>query len=270
MTRVWSWVLLEKLPIRLSSVTGDSTTTCRPLLPFRSEESQRHVLLPRFAPVMFCLLSACSCWKALAPYVDADPPPPSRTTPLAATWCSAGVETIEAVYGVPEDQLRVFVHYMPQFYHFHVHFTRRGDTFSICLSVVVFSERHEIVCVCLNQHLLPHDTPCRKPFVTCRASLAYSVPLPADQRTTGQSQRIDTKRVSCLQVVRGRSALRAEGRPQTFTAICSQFPTCATAFLDSVVFGHVWFRPARCASRLPESIICPCGRGRYEQTAGAG
>lgn len=32
--------------------------------------------------------------------------------------------TIEAVYGVPEDQLRVFVHYLPQFFHFHVHFTR--------------------------------------------------------------------------------------------------------------------------------------------------
>lgn len=32
--------------------------------------------------------------------------------------------TIEKIYGVKRDQLRVFVHYQPQFYHFHVHFTR--------------------------------------------------------------------------------------------------------------------------------------------------
>ena len=31
---------------------------------------------------------------------------------------------IEKVYGVKRNQLRVFVHYQPQFYHFHVHFTR--------------------------------------------------------------------------------------------------------------------------------------------------
>ncbi len=48
------------------------------------------------------------------------PVDPAATT----TRCRIGVETIEAVYGVPEDQLRVFVHYMPQFFHFHVHFTR--------------------------------------------------------------------------------------------------------------------------------------------------
>lgn len=35
-----------------------------------------------------------------------------------------GVKTIGEVYGVREDELRVFVHYLPQFYHFHVHFSR--------------------------------------------------------------------------------------------------------------------------------------------------
>ena len=35
-----------------------------------------------------------------------------------------GKEVIEKVYGVPGDQLRVFFHYHPQFYHLHVHFTR--------------------------------------------------------------------------------------------------------------------------------------------------
>ncbi|KAL7530778.1 hypothetical protein ACHAXR_003669 [Thalassiosira sp. AJA248-18] len=35
-----------------------------------------------------------------------------------------GLDAIKKVYGVDEDQIRVFVHYQPQFYHFHVHFTR--------------------------------------------------------------------------------------------------------------------------------------------------
>jgi m7GpppX diphosphatase len=35
-----------------------------------------------------------------------------------------GPQVIETVYGVKKDQLRIFVHYQPQFYHFHVHFTR--------------------------------------------------------------------------------------------------------------------------------------------------
>lgn len=36
----------------------------------------------------------------------------------------AGREAIRAVYGVAGDQVRAFVHYQPQFYHLHVHFTR--------------------------------------------------------------------------------------------------------------------------------------------------
>jgi m7GpppX diphosphatase len=40
-----------------------------------------------------------------------------------------GPKVIEEVYGVKSDQLRIFVHYHPQFYHFHVHFTRlENDT----------------------------------------------------------------------------------------------------------------------------------------------
>jgi m7GpppX diphosphatase len=31
---------------------------------------------------------------------------------------------IEKVYGIPYDQLRIFFHYPPQFYHAHIHFTR--------------------------------------------------------------------------------------------------------------------------------------------------
>ena len=36
---------------------------------------------------------------------------------------------IEQIYGVKQDQLRIFVHYQPQFYHFHVHFTRLENEF---------------------------------------------------------------------------------------------------------------------------------------------
>jgi m7GpppX diphosphatase len=35
-----------------------------------------------------------------------------------------GLKAIETTYGVKSDQIRCFVHYQPQFYHFHVHFTR--------------------------------------------------------------------------------------------------------------------------------------------------
>uniref|UniRef100_A0A336MJX6 m7GpppX diphosphatase n=1 Tax=Culicoides sonorensis TaxID=179676 RepID=A0A336MJX6_CULSO len=33
------------------------------------------------------------------------------------------VETIEKKYDIPRSQLRIYVHYQPSFYHFHVHFT---------------------------------------------------------------------------------------------------------------------------------------------------
>lgn len=46
--------------------------------------------------------------------------------PLLRRIRDQGYKTIEEVYGVKADDLRVFVHYPPQFYHFHVHFTALG------------------------------------------------------------------------------------------------------------------------------------------------
>lgn len=44
--------------------------------------------------------------------------------PMLKAILNQGRETIERVYGVASNKLRIFVHYQPQFYHFHVHFTR--------------------------------------------------------------------------------------------------------------------------------------------------
>jgi len=44
--------------------------------------------------------------------------------PMLRNILHEGCRVIEQVYGVPAEELRVFVHYQPQFYHFHVHFTR--------------------------------------------------------------------------------------------------------------------------------------------------
>jgi m7GpppX diphosphatase len=44
--------------------------------------------------------------------------------PLLRAILETGRDTIKRVYGVDQDQLRVFFHYHPQFYHLHVHFTR--------------------------------------------------------------------------------------------------------------------------------------------------
>jgi m7GpppX diphosphatase len=47
-----------------------------------------------------------------------------RHIPMLGAILKQGREAIEGIYGVRSDQLRIFVHYQPQFYHFHVHFTR--------------------------------------------------------------------------------------------------------------------------------------------------
>jgi len=39
------------------------------------------------------------------------------------------LETIEDVYGIPQTEIRAFIHYPPQFYHVHIHFTRVGNEF---------------------------------------------------------------------------------------------------------------------------------------------
>lgn len=44
--------------------------------------------------------------------------------PMLKDMLVNGPKVIESVYGVKADQLRIFVHYQPQFYHFHVHFIR--------------------------------------------------------------------------------------------------------------------------------------------------
>ena len=49
--------------------------------------------------------------------------------PLLASILSEGTARLQAVYGVPAGSLRVFFHYLPQFYHLHVHFTRLSNDF---------------------------------------------------------------------------------------------------------------------------------------------
>ena len=44
--------------------------------------------------------------------------------PLLKEMEKEGLDAIKTIYGVDKDQIRVFVHYQPQFYHFHVHYTR--------------------------------------------------------------------------------------------------------------------------------------------------
>jgi len=44
--------------------------------------------------------------------------------PMLKSMQQQGLDAIEKIYGVESDQIRCFVHYQPQFYHFHVHFTR--------------------------------------------------------------------------------------------------------------------------------------------------
>lgn len=48
----------------------------------------------------------------------------ARHAPMLLHILDEGCRVIEDIYGVRRDELRVFVHYQPQFYHFHVHFTR--------------------------------------------------------------------------------------------------------------------------------------------------
>ncbi|KAK9885954.1 hypothetical protein WA026_013830 [Henosepilachna vigintioctopunctata] len=43
--------------------------------------------------------------------------------PLLKNILKKGVEVISSKYGLNSSQLRIYVHYQPSFYHFHVHFT---------------------------------------------------------------------------------------------------------------------------------------------------
>jgi m7GpppX diphosphatase len=48
----------------------------------------------------------------------------SKHVPLLKAIKNKGTHVIKTVYGVPPNKVRVFVHYVPQFFHFHVHFVR--------------------------------------------------------------------------------------------------------------------------------------------------
>ena len=47
--------------------------------------------------------------------------------PLLRNIQEKGTQEIEKKFGVPRNSLRVFVHYHPSYYHFHVHFTHIGN-----------------------------------------------------------------------------------------------------------------------------------------------
>jgi len=47
-----------------------------------------------------------------------------KHVPLLKSMAEEGLSAIKRVYGVDNDQIRIFIHYQPQFYHFHIHFTR--------------------------------------------------------------------------------------------------------------------------------------------------
>lgn len=53
----------------------------------------------------------------------------SEHVPMLQSILEECPRVIEEVYGVPTHQLRIFVHYQPQFYQFHVHFTRLENEF---------------------------------------------------------------------------------------------------------------------------------------------
>ena len=44
--------------------------------------------------------------------------------PMLRSMIKEGLSVITTVYGVDNNQIRIFIHYQPQFYHFHVHYTR--------------------------------------------------------------------------------------------------------------------------------------------------
>jgi len=48
----------------------------------------------------------------------------ARHIPILQSMNVDGLKIIDKIYGVKKDQVRIFVHYHPQFYQFHVHFTR--------------------------------------------------------------------------------------------------------------------------------------------------
>ncbi|KAK6632409.1 hypothetical protein RUM44_007451 [Polyplax serrata] len=46
-----------------------------------------------------------------------------KDLPLLKNIRSKGIKAVQEKYNIPSTQLRIYVHYQPSFYHFHVHFT---------------------------------------------------------------------------------------------------------------------------------------------------
>ena len=63
----------------------------------------------------------------------------ARHLPLLKRMRHAGEQIARNRYGVSPSQLRVFVHYPPQFYHFHVHYTH------VNVSIGVTTERAHLL-----------------------------------------------------------------------------------------------------------------------------
>ena len=59
--------------------------------------------------------------------------------PLLRGMAAKGRQVMREVYGLPEESLRIFVHYPPQFYHFHVHFT------NVSVDIGVTTERAHLL-----------------------------------------------------------------------------------------------------------------------------
>ena len=59
--------------------------------------------------------------------------------PLLRAMAAKGRETMRQTYGLADESLRIFVHYPPQFYHFHVHFT------NVSVDVGVSTERAHLL-----------------------------------------------------------------------------------------------------------------------------
>ena len=52
--------------------------------------------------------------------------------PMLQSMITEGLNIIKHTYGVDSDQIRIFIHYQPQFYHFHVHYTRLENEVGCC------------------------------------------------------------------------------------------------------------------------------------------
>ena len=53
--------------------------------------------------------------------------------PMLQEMVKEGLDAIKSTYGINSNQIRIFVHYQPQFYHFHVHFTRLENEIGCCV-----------------------------------------------------------------------------------------------------------------------------------------